>query len=231
MARSYACKWCGDAERMNFYDSRPNDCKACMSKNQKKARKADPQKFKDKSNSWASRNREAVRQNAKRWYKANRARRLSVGKKWTASNIAHSNALQRAWRNENPEKVRAIKARRKIKDPKCFGRYDMNWRRKHPERARAKSRRSSLKFQYGITPEQFSATLAMQGGRCAICPNEISESVKRSAHQDHDHATGRLRGILCRSCNHGLGMFRDSPELLRCAIDYLSDYRPEILSA
>lgn len=60
-----------------------------------------------------------------------------------------------------------------------------------------------------------------QDGRCAICnvPIEI-----KSAHLDHDHITGRIRGMLCRDCNWGLGNFKDSIESLRRAIQYLENY-------
>ena len=55
-----------------------------------------------------------------------------------------------------------------------------------------------------------------QANGCAICGN----SDKR-LHVDHDHATGKVRGLLCMECNVSLGKFKDSPELLRKAIVYL----------
>lgn len=57
--------------------------------------------------------------------------------------------------------------------------------------------------------------LAEQDGRCKICGQLKKLNV------DHDHATGEVRGLLCHGCNVGIGFFRDSPELLRSAIDYL----------
>lgn len=231
MPKLARCKWCGTTEPSAFYVSRPNDCKACMSLNQKKARAADPEKFRKRSKRWSDANREAVRENSRNWYLANRDRKLAVAKQWVADNRERSNALHRRWHRENPEKVAKIMERHKQKDPGHSTRYSRRWAEKHPERAKAKARRSSLRFHYGITPEQFSATMASQGGLCAICSREISESRKRSAHQDHHHASGRLRGILCAKCNLGLGAFCDSPELLRSAIDYLADHHPEVLSA
>ena len=57
--------------------------------------------------------------------------------------------------------------------------------------------------------------LAEQGGVCAIC------KVAPAAHVDHDHATGAVRALLCFNCNGGLGQFKDDPDLLRAAADYV----------
>jgi hypothetical protein len=82
------------------------------------------------------------------------------------------------------------------------------------ERARI-TRRAT---KYKLTNEQFISLLTKQNNRCYIC-----ETIEPS-HVDHDHATGAVRGILCRQCNTGLGQFRDSTELLRKAIIYLDEY-------
>ena len=58
-------------------------------------------------------------------------------------------------------------------------------------------------------------------GLCAICG---AARGKRNHALDHDHATGRLRGILCGPCNAGIGMFRDNIDLLRKAIEYLERF-------
>lgn len=71
--------------------------------------------------------------------------------------------------------------------------------------------------KYGLTFEQFSAMLDQQEGRCAICREEFDEEPM----VDHDHSTRRVRGLLCKPCNTGLGMFRDRASLLMAAKDYL----------
>ena len=72
--------------------------------------------------------------------------------------------------------------------------------------------------RYRITKEQHDAMHVAQGGRCAICRVAIAGS---NCHVDHDHATGKVRGLLCETCNPGLGCFRDDPLRLRAAIAYL----------
>lgn len=80
--------------------------------------------------------------------------------------------------------------------------------------------------QYGVSPTWYAETLAIQGGVCAICGDAPAG---RRMHIDHDHAhcpDGRgcsecVRGLLCSPCNTGLGMFRERPDLMRSAIEYL----------
>lgn len=84
-----------------------------------------------------------------------------------------------------------------------------------------------LKSDFGITPEEFEKILENQGGGCAICGAKQTnvttrkEKIEKKLYIDHDHETGKVRGILCHHCNFGLGQFRDDPELLRKAISYL----------
>jgi hypothetical protein len=69
--------------------------------------------------------------------------------------------------------------------------------------------------RYGVTPIDYVAFLISQNGRCAVC-QQI-----RSLHIDHDHVTGRVRGLVCRLCNTGMGMFSDDPDRLRAAADHI----------
>jgi hypothetical protein len=73
--------------------------------------------------------------------------------------------------------------------------------------------------QYGITLDEKEEMLASQGG-CAICGTRVPPRT-RGWHTDHDHVTGKVRGILCSNCNLGLGYFQDNPEFLSEAINYL----------
>ena len=78
--------------------------------------------------------------------------------------------------------------------------------------------------RFGITLAKYLALLEAQEGRCAICkriPDEADPNGWRFC-VDHDHETGAVRGLLCRTCNIGLGAFRDDPALLRAADRYLN---------
>lgn len=76
---------------------------------------------------------------------------------------------------------------------------------------------------YNFTFDQYEKMLDQQRGKCAICDSRLSSSRTGRLFVDHCHTTGKVRGLLCSACNHGLGLFKDSPKLLNKAINYLSD--------
>ena len=84
------------------------------------------------------------------------------------------------------------------------------------------SRKSSLKRNYNLSIEQFEEIKEAQSGRCAICFDLFKDT--RNCHVDHDHGTGKVRGLLCSNCNRGLGVFYDDIEMLKSAIYYLEKY-------
>lgn len=70
-----------------------------------------------------------------------------------------------------------------------------------------------------LTEYQFECRFIDQGGVCAVCFDPLGPD----AHVDHDHESGLVRGLLCRSCNLGLGNFKDDPVRLAAAADYLRE--------
>lgn len=86
---------------------------------------------------------------------------------------------------------------------------------------RAADRRYHLS-KFGLTPDDYDRMLESQNGGCAICGRRPRDDI--SLHVDHDHRTGKIRGLLCFRCNNSLGDLGDDPELLRKAISYLDQY-------
>ena len=112
------------------------------------------------------------------------------------------------WRKRNPEKQRQA----------C-----RNWSAKQDsEFLRVRARKYQLKSSYGITEETYLAMLEAQDGACAICNTKTPTGKWKVFAVDHCHTTGKVRGLLCNECNRGMGLLKDSPELLQKAIDYLS---------
>lgn len=96
------------------------------------------------------------------------------------------------------------------------------FRRRNPKASGDIKRKS----KFGIDAGQYDAMVRAQRGVCAICGQPETVLSRRGEVQalsvDHDHATGALRGLLCRHCNIALGMMGDDPERLRAAASYLN---------
>lgn len=106
-------------------------------------------------------------------------------------------------------------------------RYEAQRRIENPEGYKAKYRRENLLRRYGITTEIYHSLHEGQNGRCAICG--LAETALSSANGkpqslaiDHCHDTNIVRGLLCFSCNRGIGYLKDNVLLLQNAIQYLS---------
>lgn len=136
-----------------------------------------------------------------------------------------------AWRLKNKEHIRqySIKYCKDNKEKRKIW-YD-NWIMNNKHRKKIskrywdinnsdKLRNSDLKKNYGITVDQYEKMFKDQNGLCAICFG--TSVVKRRLCVDHNHITGKVRGLLCDRCNFGLGHFNESEKLLLKAIDYIN---------
>ena len=106
----------------------------------------------------------------------------------------------------NREKIKATSARRRLEKPEAL------------EDAR-------LRRVFGISLEDYNWMLEVQGGVCAICKRPETVPHKKGKPKkltvDHDHKTGRVRGLLCQKCNSILGYAEDQPLILLSAVEYL----------
>lgn len=78
-------------------------------------------------------------------------------------------------------------------------------------------RAGHVRSTYGLSLEEYEGIVRDQGGLCALCGD------RPATHVDHEHKTGHVRGVLCLTCNSGLGQLRDSPDLLRRAATYIEN--------
>jgi hypothetical protein len=92
------------------------------------------------------------------------------------------------------------------------------WRKKHPERAAIIARRARIKFIYKVDLEYIDNLWDKQNNRCASCSSELKPA---AAVIDHDHKTGKVRGILCRRCNLLVAYLENNPKILPSVLDYL----------
>lgn len=113
-----------------------------------------------------------------------------------------TNAASRSWSERNPDRRAVI---------------NRAYRERHAAVLPARERANNLLYRYGITDDEYDAMVEVQQGRCAVCRQEPDGRL----FVDHDHRTGQNRGLLCHNCNLGLGHFKDDPDVLRAALDYL----------
>lgn len=102
--------------------------------------------------------------------------------------------------------------------------YQRQWRNNNPD----KTKNNDLKKMYGITLQEYENLLAKQNGVCAICggkeTTKSNDGFPRRMPVDHDHATGKIRGLLCTQCNRGLGMFGENRNRLLAAAAYVEKH-------
>lgn len=133
---------------------------------------------------------------------------------------------QREWRKKNPEKNKNsyTKWRLENRDKYLASQRLSDTKRKGTPRRHRHQRDADLKrwcTKYGITVETFYTIRDKQNNLCWICQDPPAEG--RRLYIDHDHSVseGGFRGLLCNTCNGGLGLFRDNTTLLRRAVEYL----------
>lgn len=140
-------------------------------------------------------------------------------RKKTNSYICSSctNKTSKLWKQKNPDKVNQQRKRWFEKNKDKIKQY----RQKITKESR---RKHVVKMCYNLSWEDYLEFYTKAKGSCSICFKPLSLSFSEdieTAHIDHCHKTGSIRGILCRSCNRGIGYLNDSPERLRKAADYL----------
>ncbi len=111
-------------------------------------------------------------------------------------------ARVKRWQQANAQEVNAYQRKRR-EDPVV----------------KSRDRAGHLRRKYGLTTARYDGILAAQGGECLLCSSPPQPPY--SLHVDHDHATGRIRGLLCFNRNYALGHFADDPDRLRAAARYV----------
>ena len=132
---------------------------------------------------------------------------LTAQQRWRLNNPEKNAEFQRQWREKNPDYNKNYIREKRKKDPEQFALWD---------------RRKRLKLRYGITIEQYEEMVASQNG-CAVC-GHYSENGSRLV-VDHDHVTGKVRGLLCHNCNLTLGKFEDNISWIKNLAAYLGHHQ------
>ncbi len=138
----------------------------------------------------------------KKWRENNKEAAAAYVKKWMQDNIEHRRVYHKKWRDANPDKVK------------------VPYERKRAQRLK----------KFGLTLAQFNQMYASQEGLCGICEEPFKyyalggPTKKEAVCVDHNHATGKVRGLLCSSCNLGIGHLKESKQFLLNAISYIEKH-------
>lgn len=100
----------------------------------------------------------------------------------------------------------------------CDNKAVQKYRKENSDSYKKSKKAINLKHKYGISEEDHYEMMASQEGRCKICLEDLTDP-----QVDHCHSSGKVRGLLCRRCNMGLGHFKDNVQTLENAIKYLKE--------
>ena len=137
------------------------------------------------------------RKTTRRYYLKHREQCLARTTAWAKNNVAKIRLISKRWRTNNPEQVKVL------------------------------ARKGKLKCEYGLSLNDYDEMLNAQSGQCAICKAYPTVSIKGHIPQlcvDHEHISGSVRGLLCPNCNKALGLMRDSVTNAAAMASYLIRY-------
>ena len=152
------------------------------------------------------------REETREYYRAHRADRLAYAKRYREKHKKELSAKRKKYRDEYREEINARHRAYRATHLEQRRAAARDYARAHPRRAR----NYQLWYRHGLTVADYRALRRQQHGCCAICGKKRWRLVV-----DHNHKTGKIRGLLCNSCNSLLGFARDSTANLTAAVRYL----------
>ena len=130
---------------------------------------------------------------------------------------------------EQKEKLRKQIEAYRLNNKERIDQARIKWVANNPEKVKQYQRVTNLKKNFGLSAKDYDLMLEKQNGVCAICNNPetfVHFRTKKLANLavDHCHKTGKVRKLLCKSCNTVLGLFKDNESLVLSALNYLKDH-------
>ena len=206
----------------------------------KEYQKKNKEKLAAYAKEYREKNKEQIAIKAKEYREKNKEKLAAYVKEYREKNKEKVAAYHRKYRKKNKEKIAARSKAYQQTEARRL--YITQYRKKNKEKIAAqvsghyyknKKHKMSIYRQrvYNITPEEYDTMLEEQNHKCKICSIKFNDNFNletktdylHSPQLDHCHTTKKVRGILCPSCNIGLGHFKDSPENITNAINYLKE--------
>jgi len=129
---------------------------------------------------------------------------------------------------EQKDKLKVQLKKYKVENKEKLEVASLLWKKNNPDKVRQYQRTSNLRKNFGLSLDKYEQMLKNQNNLCAICEkpetfihHQTKEPAKLAV--DHCHTTGKVRKLLCKNCNNGLGMFKDNLDVMRQAIKYLEE--------
>jgi hypothetical protein len=157
--------------------------------------------------------RECTKIYHKLWYEKNKEEIQEKSKEYRKSHAKEFAERTRKWKDANKIRCNIISLEGRIRKKERLGK----------EKFREEERKKGLKIKYSFTIENYEDLFIKQNGVCAICgkPQPPSKGRQEPLYIDHDHDTGKVRGLLCRNCNFCIGHAHDDVNILQLMIKYL----------
>jgi predicted flap endonuclease-1-like 5' DNA nuclease len=159
----------------------------------------------EKRREYYAKNKERIKEKSSKYYAENKQRVLERMKKAHKLNPDPARKRAKEFSKKNPDKLK---------------KYQMTWKERNPEKRKLYSRNSRIRT-YGIEPNEYYEMLEKQGHGCAICK---AKPTYRAMNIDHNHKTGKVRGLLCDGCNLSLGHL-ERDDWVKKAKQYLAKYK------
>jgi len=146
----------------------------------------------------------------------------SYKKKWVKANPEKNQRQHRRYylKNKNKHQAAVKRYRKEHYEESLYA--QRKWYYSHKDISRKASRRRMLRINYDMSEEDYENLYREQNGVCAVCKQPSLDGKLLAV--DHNHKTGKIRGLLCSKHNRALGSFNDDIELLKEAINYLEKY-------
>lgn len=159
--------------------------------------------------------REQIRRDARKYCSTHVEQR----KTYRTEHAKEINAHNKAYRAANKDRIAAHKREYYSTHPgeeEIKRAYNKAYNATHPK----DNYGYRLRSKFGMSKSEYNELLTAQGGVCAICKKKAWNSKRPCV--DHDHDTGKVRGLLCHRCNLAIGQIDDNPQIARLMADYLS---------
>lgn len=154
-------------------------------------------------------NKETINERSRRYYRDHKEELLEKGRKYHLENKDERHKAHRKYREKYKDRINKAS-------------------REWCEKNKFELRKKAIERKYGLKVAEYEKLVLEQKNLCAICEKRERVSHKGQIKElavDHDHETGKVRGLLCHSCNLAIGVLLDKPELFKKAAEYLVKHK------